>query len=173
MSLPQSLRKLALTVHVTASVGWLGAVAAFLALALAGLAAQDAATAQALYLAMILTTVYVIVPLALAALLTGVISSLSSPWGLVRHYWVVAKLSLVVVATIVLLAWIGQRGGLAGVAEATAFAESGFSEARLDPVIHSVGGLLILLAANALAIYKPQGRIRYRRERRRPATLQS
>jgi hypothetical protein len=36
------LRKFALTTHVTSSVGWLGAVVAFLALAIVGLISQDA-----------------------------------------------------------------------------------------------------------------------------------
>jgi hypothetical protein len=35
------LRKLALLAHVTCSVGWLGAVAGFLALAIAGLASRE------------------------------------------------------------------------------------------------------------------------------------
>nr|BFE80578.1 hypothetical protein GCM10020093_031790 [Planobispora longispora] len=42
--MPPRLRKLALTAHVTSSVGWLGAVAAFLVLALAGLSGQDVQT---------------------------------------------------------------------------------------------------------------------------------
>jgi hypothetical protein len=37
MAMTPRLRKFALTAHVTSSVGWLGAVAAFLALAVAGL----------------------------------------------------------------------------------------------------------------------------------------
>ena len=45
----------------------------------------------------------VIVPLALAALVTGVVSALGTTWGLLRHYWVVTKLVVVVIATVVLL----------------------------------------------------------------------
>lgn len=71
------LRKFALTTHVTSSVGWLGAVGAFLALAIAGLSSQDAQIVRAAYLAMHLTTWFVIVPLSLAALLT----ELSSHWA--------------------------------------------------------------------------------------------
>jgi hypothetical protein len=50
-----------------------------------------------------LTTWIVIVPLSLAALLTGVVQSLGTPWGLFRHRWIVAKLALTVVATVLLL----------------------------------------------------------------------
>jgi hypothetical protein len=88
------LRKFALTSHVTSSVGWLGAVGAFLALAIAGVTSQNAQTVRAAYLAMHMTTWFVIVPLCLAALLTGIVQSLGTTWGLFRHYWIVTKLVL-------------------------------------------------------------------------------
>lgn len=68
MTLP--LRKFALTAHVTSSVGWLGAVGGFLALAVAGLASPDAQVVRAACLAMELTGWFVIVPLSLASLPT-------------------------------------------------------------------------------------------------------
>jgi predicted permease len=70
-------RKIALTAHVTSSVGWIGAVAVFLALAVTGLSSQDPQTVRAAYLSMELTARLVIVPLALACLLTGLIWSSS------------------------------------------------------------------------------------------------
>lgn len=68
MTMTPRLRKFALTAHVTSSVGWLGAVAGFLALAVAGLTSQDAQMVGAAYLTMELTTWFVIVPLSLASL---------------------------------------------------------------------------------------------------------
>jgi hypothetical protein len=62
MAMTAGLRRLALTSHVTSSVGWLGAVAAFLALAVAGVGSQDAQIVRAAYLAMHLITWLVIVP---------------------------------------------------------------------------------------------------------------
>lgn len=55
------------------------------------------------YLAMEVTGWYVIVPLAFAALLTGLVQSLGTTWGLFRHYWVLAKLALTALATLLLL----------------------------------------------------------------------
>lgn len=81
------LRKFVLTAHLTSSVGWLGAIAAFLALAVAGLTSQDEQTVRAAYLAMELTAWFVTVPLALASLLSGLIQALGTPWGMFRHYW--------------------------------------------------------------------------------------
>jgi hypothetical protein len=52
MMMTPALRKFALTAHVTSSVGWLGSVAAFLALAIAGLNSRDAQTMRAVYVSM-------------------------------------------------------------------------------------------------------------------------
>src|SRR5438874_1789414 len=103
MAMKPGLRRLMLTAHVATSVGSLGAVAGFLALALAGLAGHDARIAGAAYASMELITWFVIVPAILASLLTGLISSLCTSWGLFRQYWVVVKLLLTVFATFVLL----------------------------------------------------------------------
>ncbi len=45
----------------------------------------------------------VLLPLALASLVTGLICSLGTAWGLFRHYWVLLKLLLNLVATVVLV----------------------------------------------------------------------
>ncbi len=103
MIMSPGLRKVALTVHVTTSVGWFGAVVAFLALALAGMASQDAPMVRAAYLVMGAITWGVIVPLALASLVTGVVSSLFTRWGLFRYYWVLLKLVITMLATLILL----------------------------------------------------------------------
>jgi hypothetical protein len=52
MAMTSGLRKFALTTHVTSSVGWLGAVGAFLALAIAGVGSENAQIVRSAYLAM-------------------------------------------------------------------------------------------------------------------------
>src|SRR5205814_8091122 len=86
MMMTAGARKLALTTHITSSVGWLGSVAAFLALAIAGVTIHDPQVVRAAYLAMHLTTWFVIVPLILASLFTGLVDSLVTPCGLFRLY---------------------------------------------------------------------------------------
>jgi len=156
------LRKFALTAHVISSVGWLGAVAGFLALAVAALASQDAQTMRGSYLAMELTGWFALVPLSLASLLTGIVQSLGTTWGLFRHYWVLVKLLLTVFATIVLLLYTQTLGYLAGVAAGTtsSSAELGVLPSP-SPVLHAGAALALLLVATALAVYKPQGMTRY------------
>jgi hypothetical protein len=169
------LRKLALTTHVTASVGWLGAVIAFLALSIAGLTSQDAQTVRGSYLVMELTGWLVLVPLSLASLATGLVCSLGSSWGLFRHYWVLFKLVINLVATIVLLLYMQTLDFLGDVAAATTLSGTGLRRLRdPSPMLHAAAALLLLLVATTLAIYKPRGMTQYgqrTQHRQRPLRL--
>jgi len=159
------LRKFGLTAHIILSVGWLGAVAGFLALAVAGLTSQDARMVRAAYLAMEFIGWYVIVPFSLATLLAGLVQSLGTTWGLFRHYWVLAKLLLTVLATIVLLLKMEQISNIADVAAETTLFSADLREARIELVAHAGGGLLVLLAATVLSVYKPWGMTPYGRRK--------
>ena len=103
MTMTPRLRKFVLTAHVTSSVGWLGAIAAYLALAIAGLTGRDAQMTRAALLSMEVIGWFVIVPISFAALLSGLVQSLGTPWGLFRHWWIVAKFVLTIVAVVVLV----------------------------------------------------------------------
>ena len=156
------VRKFALTAHVTSSVGWLGAVAGFLALAIAGLTSQDVQTVRAAYLAMELTGWFVIVPLSLASLLTGLVQSLGTTWGLFRHYWVLAKLLINVFASIVLLMYMQTLDYFADLAAETTLSGADLGALRSpSPVLHAGLALLLLLVATVLAVYKPRGMTPY------------
>ena len=96
MIMTPSVRKFALTARVTSSVGWLGVVVTYLAVAIAGLTSKDAQIVSAAYIAMELTGWFVIVPLSLATLLSGLVQSLGTEWGLFRHYWILAKFLLTI-----------------------------------------------------------------------------
>lgn len=157
MAMPSGLRKVALTAHVASSVGWLGSVAAFLALAIAGLTAEDAQRVRGAYLAMEVTGWYVIVPLAFASLLTGLVQSLGTPWGLLRHYWVLAKLALTVVASFLLLLHMQVVDKVADAAVRTNLSGSDLSGMRVQLVFDAAAAVAVLLTTTALSIYKPRG----------------
>jgi hypothetical protein len=163
MTMTPGVRKLALTAHVTSSVGWLGAVAGFLALAVVGLTSQDAQTVRAVYLVMEPAAWLVLVPLAFASLLTGLVQALGTTWGLFRHYWVLFKLLINVVATIVLLTYMETFSFMADVA-ADPSADLGVVR-NASPLLHAGAALLLLLAATTLAVYKPRGMTRYGRRK--------
>lgn len=156
------LHKFALTAHVISSVGWLGAVITVLALAITAVTSQDPQTVRAAYLAMELTAWAALVPLALASLTTGIIQSLGTKWGLLRHYWVLAKLLITVLATVVLLLYKQTLDELAGVAAQTTLSSEDLAALQTPSVVlHAGVALLLLLAATTLAIYKPPGLTRY------------
>jgi uncharacterized membrane protein len=155
MTMPPGLRKFALTAHVTCSVGWIGAVVVFLALAIVGLTSQDAQTVRGVYLVMEPAAWSALVPLAFASLVTGIVMSLGTTWGLFRHYWVVFKLLIAVFATVILMIYMGTFRYMAAVA---ADPRAGLDAVRNpSPRLHAVLALLVLLVATVLAIYKPRG----------------
>lgn len=154
------LRKAALVAHIVASVGWMGSVAAFFALAVAGLTGRDPGTVAALYVAMEPITWEVIVPLAFAALLTGVVSALGSPWGLVRHYWVLFKLLLTAASTLVLMIHTQPIDRMAAAA-AQGPLPAADAQMQAQLVIASGAALLVLGVVTVLSVYKPKGAIRY------------
>ena len=111
-------RKLALVAHVGFSVGWLGAVVTSLVLGVVGLASRDGQVVRAVYLTLEPIGWYALIPLSLASLITGLIQSLGTSWGLLRHYWVVAKLLMNLFATGVLLLYMQTLTYLADMARA-------------------------------------------------------
>jgi hypothetical protein len=161
MTITAGLRKFALTAHVASSVGFLGAVAAFLALASAGLTSQDAHMVRAAYLAMELTAWFVIVPLSFACLVTGLVQSLGTTWGLFRHYWVLVKFLFTVLAVIVLLLQMEGISYMAGVAAETTLSSGDLLGLRKSLRTHAAGGLLVLVVTTTLSVYKPRGMTRY------------
>jgi hypothetical protein len=161
LTMTPRVRKFALTAHVASSVGWLGAVAGFLALAVAGLVSQDARTVRAAYLVMELIGWSVLVPLSLASLLTGLVQALGTEWGLFRHYWVLFKLLITAFATLVLLMYMPTLGYLSGVAAQTTLSGGDLGGLRRgSPALHAGGGLVVLLVATTLSVYKPRGMTR-------------
>lgn len=158
------LRKLALTAHVASSVGWLGAVAAFLPLAVAALTSQHAETVRAAYLAMEIIARFVMIPLSFASLLTGFVQALGTTWGLFRHYWVLIKLVITVLATIILLKYTQNLSDLARVAAGPTLSGADLGVLRVPMhLLHAGLALLALLVNTTLSIYKPRGLTRYGR----------
>jgi hypothetical protein len=166
MTVTPRIRKLLLTIHVASSVGWFGSVAAFVALAVAG-RGGSADLARASYPAMKVMIGFAIVPFSLCALVTGVIQGLVTPWGLVRHYWVVVKLVLTTIAAFLLLQHLTPVDRLSDAASAGTLAS--FGRLRTQVLAYACGALVVLATTMTLAIYKPPGVTGYG-TKRRPVT---
>ena len=158
MIIPSRLRKFALVVHLTCSVGWIGAVIVYLALGVSARSSQDAETVRAAWIAMELTGWFVIVPLAVGSLLTGLVMAVVTPWGLFRHYWVVISLGLTLFSAVILLVHMPTVSAMTDMAGQASLAEP----ARLGgDLLHPGLGLIVLLIIMALNVYKPRGLTRY------------
>ncbi len=175
MTMTPRLRKVALTAHVATSVGWMGAVAAYIALDIAAATRQDTQTLRAAYLAMELIAWYVIVPLAFASLLGGLVMSLGTKWGLFRHYWVLISLLLTIIATGVLLVETRTISYFADIA-ADPTTSGDDLRALGNTLVHSVGGTIVLFVILVLNVYKPRGLTPYgwrkQREQRAKQAMQ-
>jgi hypothetical protein len=161
MTMPPAIRTFALTAHITSSVGWLGAAASFLALAVHGLSIQDAQLMRGFYFAMAGIGWYVIVPLSIASLATGLIQSLGTKWGLFRHYWVLTKFLLTIVSVLILFGFMQTLSRIGNLAADATMPIDELRQLSQSPVLHSGGGLLILLVNTTLSVYKPWGRTRF------------
>ena len=158
-----ALRRFTFTTHITSSVGWVGAVLAFLALAVIGFTSDDPVKVRGAYLLMAPAAWFVLVPLAHASLLSGIVLSLGTTWGLFRYNWVVLKLGITVFATVVLLIYMGTFREMAGVAADPVLDMAVVRNA--SPIVHTILALILLLAATVLGVYKPFGMTDYGRRK--------
>ena len=152
------IRKFALAAHLTFSVGWIGTLVAYIALGVAAVTSEEVGNVRAAWTAMELIGWYVIVPLALASLLTGLVMALGTKWGLFRYYWVVISFVLTVFATVVLLLHMPTVTTTAEVAQQ---AEGSALDALGGDLEHPAIGLVVLLVVQVLNMYKPPGMTRY------------
>ena len=143
-------RKATLLLHILVSVGWMGAVATFLVLALNGF-----------YIAMEAVTTWLIVPLAFLSLITGVVQALATPRGLFRHYWILYKFLINLASLPILLLHTRIIHRVAVAARMNQL--SGFREDRAQLVAASVAALIALFVALLLSVFKPKGVTAYGR----------
>jgi len=97
--------------------------------------------------------------LALASLLTGLVMSLGTRWGLFRHYWVLISFVLTVFATTILLLHMPDVSSIADVAREADAAD--LTGGLGGDLFHPSVGLLVLLVIQVLNVYKPRGLTRY------------
>jgi hypothetical protein len=155
--MPHSVRKLALTAHVTTSVAWMGGVACFLALSIAGFTSQQHSTVQAAYVAMNLICWSVVAPLSVVSPISGLVQAIGTPWGLSKHYWVLVKLLVTVPCTLALLLHMLPTTQLAAAAMQGALVDEAMRELRVQLIADSAVALVALSLVVALAVYKPRG----------------
>jgi hypothetical protein len=164
MTFTPGFSKFVLTSHITFSVGWLGAVAVFLTLAITGMTSQDNQLARSAYLAMELSGWYVIVPFCFASFGTGLLQSIGTKWGLFRYYWITVKLFLTIGASVLLLLHMQPISYMAGVAKKTALLDSQEIGLRMQLIAEAGAAIFALLIITTISAYKPWGKIQFKQK---------
>ena len=151
-TLSPRVRRAVLTAHIVASVGLLGDVAAVLAVNVRAATSPDAGFASASYELLQMFSVVFGIPLSFTALITGITLGLGSKWGVLRHVWVTAKLTLLLSVILV---------GALVIGPATSEMRSGSGDAETVLIAAAAWDVLALTAATVLSVYKPgKGKIR-------------
>lgn len=159
MNLPPRWRKLLLMVHLVATIGWLGADLVLLALGISGVRGSDP---QTVYPAARLVGAWLVAPLAVVSLGTGLVQGLLTPWGLLGHWWVAIKFTLTVVMTGLVFFLLVPKLGRAADA-ATGLTPHPLADAeRMQLAVAPTVACTLLVLNVILSVYKPFGRVRSR-----------
>lgn len=153
-TLGRTARRVWVFVHVAVSVGWMGAGAANLVLAASALRSPDGAIpAVVAYRAIHTLDTWLVIPAAFAALISGVVLSLGTVWGLVRHWWVLVKLVLTV--AVIVFATLGIGVWVEWSLIDTPALGPGPHAVRL--VVGAAANLVAFVTMIALSVWKPRG----------------
>lgn len=162
--LPRPARRALLVAHVTVSVGWLGVSLCLLTLAVAGTRDPDALAVPALT-ATELFADWLLLPVALLTLTTGLVLSLGTPWGLARHRWIWVKFWLTLAAT-----GLTVFSFRPGAHEAAAAAAAGETLPATDLLVPPAVSLSLYAFLTAVSLLKPWGLTRRGRRLRAAPT---
>jgi len=159
-------RRVLVFVHVVVSLGWMGAGAANVVLTTTAAAAGDPQVWRVCYLMVQTIDAWLVIPGAFAALVTGVVLAVLTPWGLAQHWWVLVKLVLtvgvIVFSTFFVGVWVEES-------IAAGLAPSPVARALAIGPLASIGAFLLMTWAS---VAKPWGRTPWSAARppaRRPA----
>jgi hypothetical protein len=149
-------RKLVLTLHVITSVGWLGAAIAMTVLLIAGFVTSNPILRHSAFAFMHIYDLAIMIPLGYLALVTGVLLSVGTNWGLLRHWWIVTKLVLTV--AVLIFAGVFTSGWVLEAVSRTAenpMADLGVLAVQL---VANVAAFNVVFWTNAtISVFKPWG----------------
>lgn len=165
--LSQKKKSLLVAVHVISVASWIGGT---LGMLLLGIYLQSADNGEQLIYTLASMEVIdenLLKYPALLTLLTGVLLSVWTQWGLVRHYWVTIKLVLTILTIMIGILFLNKwTASLADMIQDMGLASlhnGNFRSTWLDMIITSSFNLLCLFLMVFITYYKPFGKIIKRR----------
>jgi hypothetical protein len=162
----RTTRQLLVFLHVAVSVGWMGAGAANVVLALTAAHTAALEVGRVCYLMIDRIDLFLVIPLAFAALGTGLVLCLVTPWGLARYWWVLGKLVLTV--AVILYSTFGV--GVWVIESIDATAAGAERSAVAGPLAYGAAvNIVAFLLMTWASVAKPWGTTPWTRSRRSPA----
>jgi hypothetical protein len=153
--LSPGLRKWIVAAHVLIGVGWFGITLAKLVLEIVAATHGDQNVARAGYVYAAAFDRAVFPPAAIATLVTGIVLSVGTAWGLFRHWWIVVKLALTIGVIVTGVVFVGAWTE-AALATASDIGQDSTSQWLIGA---AVAHALMLGAATVISVLKPWGRI--------------
>lgn len=140
-------QKVALTAHILASVGWFGIAIAVAFCALGAAVSDDQALSRALYRTLE-TLPWLSIPAGITAVVTGSLLGLGTTYGLVRNWWVIAKIIIavaVIVTDVLIVVAVAHDAAVTGQAQPPLYGST-------------IAHVVVLAVATVLSVFKPWGR---------------
>jgi uncharacterized membrane protein len=150
---PASRRKVVLTVHIAAALSLLGASTVLFVGGLHAASRDDPQEAHGAYTLLRLLTFSVDIPLAIVALLAGLVLAFTSRWRIFGDRWLTAKLALYLATATIGVTLLGPSiDSMLDVTETSSPEESG---TRWRPIVLPAVQATMLVAAATLGVFKP------------------
>ncbi|PYI53865.1 hypothetical protein [Paenibacillus flagellatus] len=155
-------KKALLTLHIVFSGILLGCMVVFLILNITAAATSDPRVFQACYTVMLVLARSSVRASTIGAVVTGVLLSVLTHWGLVRYYWIIAKELLTLlsigVGLVGIYVWSLRAFELSETAGMNALHDPGFLANRLYLFTGVALQIVSLVALLALSVFKPWGK---------------
>ncbi len=158
--LPRRARVVLLTVHVATSVGWLGLDGALVALEVTCLGSGNPTEQAGIAAAMGVLASWVLIPVVFTSSVSGLVLALSTPWGLARHWWVLAKCAIAVA--------LAGTGLLLMLPRLQQIVAGDGAPVGMQTLVGRSAALVLLLVATGVSVAKPWGKTPYGRAVRVP-----
>lgn len=165
MSYKLSIKKkqLIIIIHVLSVICWLGGAMVMLLLGTYMLNSENGEqlyyTVENLHLIDVVMIRYT----ALVTLITGILLSVWTNWGLLKHYWIVIKLILTLLLICFGIAymsgWLSQLVSIAQQGRALALSDAAFLNTAYSLIGGAIANIVALIFMTAISYFKPFGKI--------------
>lgn len=163
--LGRTSRKVWLTLHIGIGVGWLGVGLGMLTLSIVGMTTDRHEMRHHAYVLIETFDYALAIPSVFLTIITGAVVAFGTPWGLIKHRWVLTKL-IIALSLPVLATFEGAWADILVERTEDPTAEPGWTGVQLIAILTLF--LLLLWTATILSVFKPGGRTRWgRREKPR------